>query len=147
MCPYAIKKKGIAEQKNCDLLEKMRSLMFQMHVPKIFWSQGVLTAAYLVNRLPSKSLTFISPTELLTRKKPPLSHLKVFNCSCYVHIPSSQRDKLDHTTVKCIFYILSFISYPIVLHSITYIYIKCIYYKNDSNYVTDISPKIKPKNL
>jgi len=94
---------GIAKRKNHDLLEKTRSLMFQMHVPKIFWSQGVLTAAYLVNRLLSKSLMFISPAELLTGNKPPLSHLKVFGCSCYVHIPSSQRDKLDHRAVKCIF--------------------------------------------
>ena len=31
---------GIAKRKNHDLLEKTRSLMFQMHVPKIFWSQG-----------------------------------------------------------------------------------------------------------
>jgi hypothetical protein len=28
-----------------------------------------------------------------------------------------------------------------VLHSITYIYIKCIDYKNDSSYIPNISPK------
>jgi hypothetical protein len=74
-----------------------------MHVPKIFWSQGVLTAADLVNRLPSKNLKFISAAELLTGNKPTLSHLTVFGCSCYVHIPSSQHDKLDHRAVKYIF--------------------------------------------
>jgi len=102
-CVHTPQQNGIAEQKNRDLLEKTRSLMFQMHIPKIFWSQGVLTAAYLVNRLPSKNLTFNSPAELLIGKKPSLSHLKVFGCSCYVYIPSSQRDKLDHRAVKCMF--------------------------------------------
>jgi hypothetical protein len=39
-CVHTPQQNGIAKRKNRDLLEKTRSLMFQMHVPKIFWSQG-----------------------------------------------------------------------------------------------------------
>ena len=44
---------SIAERKNRNLFEKTRALMLQMNVPKKFWSQGVMAAAYLINRLPS----------------------------------------------------------------------------------------------
>ncbi|PRQ36654.1 putative RNA-directed DNA polymerase [Rosa chinensis] len=93
----------IAERKNRDLLEKTRALMFQMNVPKKFWSQGVLTATYLINRLPSRVLGFKSPLEMLKGRKIDLSHLKVFGCTCFVHIQAHQRDKLDPRADKCVF--------------------------------------------
>jgi hypothetical protein len=57
-----------------------------MNVLKTFWSQGVLTTTYLINQLPSKTLNFTSHVELLTGKTLNLMHLRVFGCSCYVHI-------------------------------------------------------------
>ncbi|CAL9022379.1 unnamed protein product [Prunus brigantina] len=102
-CVGTPQQNGVAERKNRDLLEKTRALMFQMNVPKKFWSQGVLTAAYLINRLPSRVLDFKSPYEVMKGKKINLSHLRVFGCTCFVHIQSSHRDKLDPRAVKCIF--------------------------------------------
>ena len=32
-----------------------------------------------------------------------MSYLKVFGCTCYLHVPITQRDKLDPRAVKCIF--------------------------------------------
>ncbi|CAL8133412.1 unnamed protein product [Prunus armeniaca] len=74
-----------------------------MNVLKKFWSQGVLTAAYLINRLPGRVLDFKSPYEVMKGKEINLSHLKVFGCTCFVHIQSSHHDKLDPRAVKCIF--------------------------------------------
>ncbi|RVW14453.1 Retrovirus-related Pol polyprotein from transposon RE2 [Vitis vinifera] len=38
------------------------------------------------------------------QKKPDLSHLKVFGCTCFVHLSATQRrDKLDPRAVKCVF--------------------------------------------
>ncbi|CAL9019273.1 unnamed protein product [Prunus brigantina] len=54
-CVGTPQQNGVAKRKNRDLLEKTRSLMFQMNVPKRFWSQAVVTAAYLINRLPSQA--------------------------------------------------------------------------------------------
>jgi len=77
--------------------------MLQIHVLKRLWSYGVLTAVYLINRLPIRVLDFKSPLEVLQITSPKLAHLKVFECSCFVHLPSSKRDKLDSRAVKCIF--------------------------------------------
>ena len=47
---YIPQQNRISERKNRNLLEKTRSLLFQMHVPKIFWYQGVLTQKLVVTR-------------------------------------------------------------------------------------------------
>ena len=102
-CVGTPQQNGIAERKNRDLLEKTRSLMFQMNVPKRFWSQSVMAATYLINRLPSRVLGFKSPMEIVKNRKIDLSHLKVFGCICFVHVQSLHRDKLDPRATKCIF--------------------------------------------
>jgi len=48
-------------------------------------------------------LDFKTPLEVLQVTSLKLAHLKVFGCSCFVHLPSSKRDKLDSRAAKCIF--------------------------------------------
>ena len=74
-----------------------------MHVPKRFWSQEVLTAVYLINRLPSKVLGFKSLLEVLKNRKIDISHLRVFGSTWFIHIQSPHRDKLDPRATKCAF--------------------------------------------
>lgn len=102
-CVGTPQQNGVAEWKNRDLLEKTRAIMLQMNVPKSFWSYGVLTATYLVNRLASRMLDFKSPLEVLQEKRPDISHLKVFGCTCFVHLQVIHRDKLDPRDVKYVF--------------------------------------------
>ena len=61
------------------------------------------TACYLVNRSPSSTLEDNTLQEVWTSKKPPLSHLRVFGCDAYVHVPKEKRTKLDSKYEKCIF--------------------------------------------
>ena len=56
----------------------------------------VETACYLVNRSPSSALEDKTPQEVWTSKKPSLSHLRVFGCDAYVHVPKEERTKLDN---------------------------------------------------
>ena len=68
-----------------------------------FWAEEVETACYLVNRSPSSVLEGKTPHEVWTGKKPSLSHLRVFGCDAYVHVPKEKRTKLDNKSEKCIF--------------------------------------------
>jgi hypothetical protein len=61
------------------------------------------TACYLVNRSPSSALDDMTPQEVWIGKEPSLTHLKVFGCDAYVHVPKENRSKLDKIVEKCIF--------------------------------------------
>ena len=55
-----------------------------------FWAEVVDTACYLVNRSPSSALEDKTPQEVWTGKKPSLSHLRVFGCDAYLHVPKEK---------------------------------------------------------
>ena len=68
-----------------------------------FWAEAVETACYLVNISPSSMLEDKTPHEVWTGNKPSLSHLRVFGCDAYVHVPKEKRRKLDNKSERCIF--------------------------------------------
>eukprot|EP00253_Pinus_taeda_P010000 PITA_10000 len=68
-----------------------------------FSAEVMETTCYLVNRSPSSGLEDKTPQEVWTGKKPSLSHLRVFGCEAYVHVPKEKRTKLDSKSKKCIF--------------------------------------------
>jgi transposase InsO family protein len=103
-CVRTPQQNGIAERKNGPILAIARALMLQMHVPKLFWANAVLTAAYLLNRMPSRILKGKSPFEMFFPGKNPFSvPPRVFGCVSFVHNHSPNRDKLDPRAHKCIF--------------------------------------------
>ena len=82
--------------------------MFSTNVPKLFWGEAVLTAAYLVNRMPSRVLKFQTPCQTLLKSFPTTRLIsivppKIFECSVFVHINQQHRSKLDPRSLKCIF--------------------------------------------
>ncbi|CAN1822216.1 Retrovirus-related Pol polyprotein from transposon TNT 1-94, partial [Linum perenne] len=108
-CVDTPEQNGIAERKNRHLLEMTRALMFGTHVPKHLWGEALLTATYLINRLPSRTLEYKSPRQILIQSYPHIHAfssdlpLKVFGCTTFVHLYSHQRSKLDPRSVKCVF--------------------------------------------
>jgi hypothetical protein len=77
--------------------------MYTMNVPKFFWSEAVMTATHLINRMPSRVLGMKTPCEMIFGKNEFIVPPKVFECTCFVrdHRPSVR--KLDPQAVKCIF--------------------------------------------
>ena len=79
--------------------------MFQMNVPKPFWSDAISTACFLINRLPSSILNGNIPFSTIFPSKP-LFHLdpKIFGCVCFVRDVRPTISKLDPKALKCIFF-------------------------------------------
>ncbi|RVW45970.1 Soluble starch synthase 3, chloroplastic/amyloplastic [Vitis vinifera] len=69
-CVDTPQQNGVAERKNRHLLEVARCLMFSSNVPNYFWGEAILTATYLINRMPSRVLTFQSPRQLFLKQFP-----------------------------------------------------------------------------
>ena len=107
-CIDTLQQNGIAERKNRHLLEVARALMFTTNMPKSFWGDTILTSTYLINRMPSRILSFETPINQL-RKFFPSSRissnlpLKVFGCTAFVHVHAHNRNKLDPRAIKCVF--------------------------------------------
>ncbi|XP_013624332.1 PREDICTED: uncharacterized protein LOC106330407 [Brassica oleracea var. oleracea] len=102
-CSYTPQQNGVAEKKNHHLMEVGRSMMFHINVPKRFWGDAVVSACYLINRIPTKVLQDISLFQVLNKIKPPIDHLRLFGCVCYVLIPGEHRNKLEAKSVKGMF--------------------------------------------
>ncbi|GJX97393.1 ribonuclease H-like domain-containing protein [Tanacetum coccineum] len=61
----------------------VRSLLFQARLPPEYWVEALLTAAYLLNILPSTSINNDIPYTKLFNKPPSYTHLRTFGCLCY----------------------------------------------------------------
>ena len=103
---------GVSERRNRTLLDMVRSMMSLIGLPLSFWGYALETAAFTLNRAPSKSIETM-PYELWFGKKPKLSFLKVWGCDACVK--KFQPDKLGPKSEKCIF-----IEYPKVTIGYTF---------------------------
>jgi len=94
-CAYTPQQNGVAERKNMHLIETARTLLIHHHVPLRFWGDAVLTACYLINRMPSTVLQHQCPHSILFPGQNPYHlPLRVFRCTCFVHDQSTRNDKL-----------------------------------------------------
>src|SRR3954470_24259042 len=74
---------GVSEHRNQSLLDMVRSMMSLTGLPLSFLGYALETAAFTLNRAPSKSVE-TTPYELWFGAKPKLSFLKVWGCEAYV---------------------------------------------------------------
>ncbi|MBJ4159980.1 hypothetical protein JGD54_25530, partial [Salmonella enterica subsp. enterica serovar Typhimurium] len=75
--------------------------MFTMNLPKPYWGDAILAAAYLINRMPLKALNLKSPLAILKGHSDYIVPPKVFGCVCFVHTRNT--GKLDPKALKCVF--------------------------------------------
>ncbi|KAH9726803.1 hypothetical protein KPL70_008430 [Citrus sinensis] len=106
-CTYTPQQNGLAERKNRQILEVVRASLFGMNMPRFYWGEAVKSAAYIINRTPSRVLDFQTPQQkmqsLLSIPHLPNLEPRIFGCIVYSHIPKSLRTKLDLCAKRCVF--------------------------------------------
>ncbi|KAM1789339.1 hypothetical protein ACFX11_039501 [Malus domestica] len=91
---------GVSERRNRTLMNMVRSMMSSTNLPVSFWGYALYTAAYLLNRIPSKSVSQ-TPYEIWHGKSTNLNHIRIWGCPAYVK--RLEADKLEARSIKCYF--------------------------------------------
>ena len=84
-----LQQNGFAERKNITLVE--------------CGFESINTVGYLKNKSPTKKLELQTPFEVFYGYKPEISHLRIFGCRAFSHIPKDDRKKLDAQVIECVF--------------------------------------------
>ncbi|GJW27908.1 zinc finger, CCHC-type containing protein [Tanacetum coccineum] len=100
--PYTPQQNGVAERKNRALKEMVNSMLSYSGLSEGFWGEAMLTACYLLNRVPNKR-NKTTPYELWYKKRPNLSYLRVWGCRAVVRLPDPKRKTLGEKGIDCIF--------------------------------------------
>ena len=93
---------GVAERRNRMLKDMVRSMISHSNLPISLWGEALKTAAYILNRVPTKA-TAKTPYELWTGKKPSLKHLHIWGCPAEARPYRPHEKKLDSRMVSCYF--------------------------------------------
>ncbi|KAE9589571.1 putative RNA-directed DNA polymerase [Lupinus albus] len=102
-CVETPQQNDIVERNHQHILGVARSLIFQSELPHYLWDYDISHAILLINKQPTKYLSYKSPYAVLYNNQPNISNLRVFGCLCYASILTSHRRKLDHRARRCNF--------------------------------------------
>ncbi|XP_055632911.1 uncharacterized protein LOC129773335 [Toxorhynchites rutilus septentrionalis] len=91
---YSPQQNGVAERRNRYIIEMCRCMLIDARMPARLWAEAAATTVYLQNYLPSRAVNS-TPYEHWWGRKPDVSHLRVFGCKAFVHVPKEKRRKLD----------------------------------------------------
>ena len=82
-CPHTPSQNGHAERKHRHITETALTLLAHSSMPLKYWWEACSTSTFLINRLPTKVLNFLSPVQKLFHKNFDFSLLKCFGCACF----------------------------------------------------------------
>lgn len=89
--PHMHQQNGRAERFIRTIMDKAQAIRFDACLPQSWWEFAVNYATHVYNRTPLKRLNWKTPFEKLERRKPDVSHLRVFGCGAYVFLPEDVR--------------------------------------------------------
>ena len=102
--PHTPQQNGRAECFMCTCMDKAQAMRLEACLPQSWWEFAVLHAVHCYNRTPISRLNWRTPYMSLHGEAPTISHLRVFGCGAYVHIPEDRRtNKLDPKSEQMIY--------------------------------------------
>ena len=93
----------VAERMNRTLVETIMLMLADSELTKRFWAEALSAVTYLRNRSPTTALQDKTAYEAWNGNKPNVSHLRIFGCDAYGHVPKDERSKFDSKTRRSIF--------------------------------------------
>ncbi|GJX60854.1 reverse transcriptase domain-containing protein [Tanacetum coccineum] len=99
---YTPQQNGVAERKNIALKEMDNFMLSYSGLSEGFWVEAMLTACYLLNRIPNKR-NKTTLYEVWYKKRPNLTFLRVWGCQAVVRLLDLKRKTLGEKGIDCIF--------------------------------------------
>src|SRR4051812_25836844 len=93
---------GVAKKHNMTLFDMIRSMMTEENLSTSYWEDALLTVAYVLNCVPTKSVVTTS-YELWTNSKPNMEYLLPWSLTAICTLTSHLHGKLGPMAKKCIF--------------------------------------------
>jgi hypothetical protein len=102
MTPYSPQSNGVAERKNRTLTDLVNDMLDCSGLSKSWWGEAILTACFVLNRVPS-SKGEITPYEGWKGRKLAPGFLRAWSCLAKVNVPACKKQKLGPKTMDYIF--------------------------------------------
>lgn len=102
-CVYKPQQNARVERKHRQILEVARALKFQSGLPIAYWGECVLTAVYIINRIPTIALQNKIPYEVLLESPVDYEEIKVFGCLAFSANTATKGDKFQPRGIPCVF--------------------------------------------
>jgi hypothetical protein len=101
--PYMSPQNGKAERIIHSVNNVIRTLLIQTSLPGRYWAEGLHTATYLLNCLPTMAIQVACPHLTMFGSEPSYKHLRVFGCTCYPNTTTTAPHKLSPRSTRCVF--------------------------------------------
>jgi hypothetical protein len=102
-CPYTSPQNGKAECIIHSVNNVIRTLLIQSSLLGHYWAEGLHTATYLLNHLPTTAIQAAYPHLALFGSAPSYEHLRIFGCTCYPNTTVTAPYKLSPCSTRCVF--------------------------------------------
>lgn len=101
--PHTLKHNDLSERKHCHLTETTSYLVNHASLPTQLWSCIFVTAAYLINRMPTSIPNMNTSYHILFRQPPNYTKIKTFCFICFPWLKPYTHNKLEPRSKLCIF--------------------------------------------
>ncbi|KAJ9565218.1 hypothetical protein OSB04_001184 [Centaurea solstitialis] len=102
-CPYTSPQNGKVERIIRTINNTLRTSLIQASLPPKFWVEALLSSVHTFNLLPSTTIQYKTPFEVLFGFSPTYSHLRVFGCLCYPNTAPTAPHKLAPRSSACVY--------------------------------------------
>lgn len=93
-CLETSQQNGRAERKLGHIFNMMHALLLSTSLLEFFWGEVALTAVYTINLVPSTTLNYLIPCEILYHVSPDNTTLRTFGCVRFVLLHPHKCNKL-----------------------------------------------------
>jgi len=86
---------GVAERANRTMGDDISAMLYEVQLPPLLWGEALATQIHVWNRLPTSSLKGMTLYKAWFKRKPDVSHLRVWGCLAYVFIQKDKQHSLQ----------------------------------------------------